>query len=88
MLTLGIETSCDDTAAAVWDDGTVRSSIVSSQAELHEEYGGVVPEIASRDHQRLIVPIASIPPLPRRLAGFFIAGSRAAFTLTRPPLPC
>ena len=57
MLTLGIETSCDDTAAAVWDDGTVRSSIVSSQAELHEEYGGVVPEIASRDHQRLIVPI-------------------------------
>ncbi len=57
MLVLGIETSCDDTAAAVWDDGTVRSNVVSSQGELHEEYGGVVPEIASRDHQRLIVPV-------------------------------
>ena len=57
MLVLGIESSCDDTAAAVWDDGTVRSNVVSSQAELHEEYGGVVPEIASRDHQRLIVPV-------------------------------
>jgi N6-L-threonylcarbamoyladenine synthase len=57
MLVLGIETSCDDTAAAVWDDGAVRSNVVSSQAELHEAYGGVVPEIASRDHQRLIVPV-------------------------------
>jgi len=57
MLVLGIETSCDDTAAAVWDDGTVRSNVVSSQDELHEEYGGVVPEIASRDHQRLIGPV-------------------------------
>lgn len=57
MLVLGIETSCDDTAAAVWDDAAVRSNVVSSQAELHEEYGGVVPEIASRDHQRLIVPV-------------------------------
>ena len=57
MLVLGIETSCDDTAAAVWDDGTVRSSVVSSQADLHEEYGGVVPELASRDHQRLIAPV-------------------------------
>jgi N6-L-threonylcarbamoyladenine synthase len=57
MLVLGIETSCDDTAAAVWDRGTVRSNVVSSQDELHEEYGGVVPELASRDHQRLIVPV-------------------------------
>ncbi len=57
MRVLGIETSCDDTAAAVWDEGTVRASVVSSQADLHEEYGGVVPEIASRDHQRLIVPV-------------------------------
>ena len=57
MLVLGVETSCDDTAAAVWDDGTVRANVVSSQAELHEEYGGVVPEIASRDHQRLVVPV-------------------------------
>ncbi|MCS3631752.1 N6-L-threonylcarbamoyladenine synthase [Salinibacter ruber] len=57
MLVLGIESSCDDTAAAVWDDGTVRSNVVSSQADLHEEYGGVVPELASRNHQRLIVPV-------------------------------
>jgi N6-L-threonylcarbamoyladenine synthase len=57
MLVLGIETSCDDTAAAVWDDGTVRTNVVSSQADLHEEYGGIVPEIASRDHQRLIAPV-------------------------------
>lgn len=57
MLILGIESSCDDTAAAVLDDGTVRSNVVSSQAELHQEYGGVVPEIASRNHQRLIVPV-------------------------------
>ena len=57
MLVLGVETSCDDTAAAVWDDGTVRANIISSQDELHEEYGGVVPEIASRDHQRLVVPV-------------------------------
>jgi N6-L-threonylcarbamoyladenine synthase len=41
----------------VWNDGTVRSNVVSSQADLHEEYGGVVPELASRDHQRLIVPV-------------------------------
>lgn len=57
MLVLGIESSCDDTAAAVLDEGTVRSNVVSSQDELHQEYGGVVPEIASRDHQRLIVPV-------------------------------
>ncbi|WP_263785601.1 tRNA (adenosine(37)-N6)-threonylcarbamoyltransferase complex transferase subunit TsaD [Salinibacter grassmerensis] len=57
MLVLGIESSCDDTAAAVWDDGTVRSNVVSSQADLHEDYGGVVPELASRNHQRLIVPV-------------------------------
>ena len=57
MLVLGVESSCDDTAAAVWDDGTVRANVVSSQDELHEEYGGVVPEIASRDHQRLVVPV-------------------------------
>ena len=57
MLVLGIESSCDDTAAAVLDDGTVRSNVISSQDDLHDEYGGVVPELASRDHQRLIVPV-------------------------------
>jgi N6-L-threonylcarbamoyladenine synthase len=54
---LGIESSCDDTAAAVAAAGTLRANIVSSQHALHEEYGGVVPELASRDHQRLVVPV-------------------------------
>ncbi len=48
---LGIETSCDDTAAAVMDpDGTVRGDVVSSQDSLHQDFGGVVPELASREH--------------------------------------
>ena len=55
---LGIETSCDETAAAVVVDGrTARSSIVSSQVDLHARYGGVVPEIASRAHVELIGPV-------------------------------
>ena len=55
---LGIETSCDETAAAVVADGSlVRSAVVASQAKLHEKYGGVVPEIASRAHIENIYPI-------------------------------
>ena len=55
---LGIETSCDETAAAVVDqDRRVRSNIVASQHELHERYGGVVPEIASRAHLERIEPV-------------------------------
>jgi N6-L-threonylcarbamoyladenine synthase len=54
---LGIETSCDETAAAlVTSDGLVASSVVASQAELHARYGGVVPEVASRRHLELVVP--------------------------------
>lgn len=57
FLVLGIETSCDETAAAVVADGaTVLSSVVSSQVDLHARYGGVVPEIASRAHVRLLTP--------------------------------
>jgi N6-L-threonylcarbamoyladenine synthase len=56
MKILGIETSCDETSAAVVDDGTVLSNIISSQF-VHQRYGGVVPELASRAHQRLIVPV-------------------------------
>src|SRR6476619_6131221 len=57
---LGIETSCDETAAAVVDDdGNVRSSVVASQADLHARYGGVVPEVASRRHLELVVPVVS-----------------------------
>ena len=55
---LGIETSCDETAAALVDeDGSVVSSVVSSQANLHARYGGVVPEVASRRHLELVLPV-------------------------------
>lgn len=59
MLVLGIETSCDETAAAVVESGSRRvcSSVVASQHDLHAEYGGVVPEIASRAHAERIVPV-------------------------------
>ncbi|WP_203295807.1 tRNA (adenosine(37)-N6)-threonylcarbamoyltransferase complex transferase subunit TsaD [Luteirhabdus pelagi] len=53
---LGIESSCDDTAAAVIHNGTVLSNVVATQ-EIHQEYGGVVPELASRAHQQNIVPV-------------------------------
>lgn len=57
-LILGIETSCDETAAAVVADGVrVRSSVVASQHHLHERYSGVVPELASRAHLELILPV-------------------------------
>ena len=51
---LGIETSCDDTCAAVIDGARIRSNVVSSQAAFHERYGGVVPEVASRHHLELV----------------------------------
>src|SRR5512133_2444060 len=57
-LILGIETSCDETAAAVVaEDLTVVSNVVSSQMEIHARYGGVVPEIASREHVSRIIPV-------------------------------
>jgi N6-L-threonylcarbamoyladenine synthase len=58
IVILGIETSCDETAAAVvTEDGRVLSSVVSSQAELHARFGGVVPEVASRRHLELVSPV-------------------------------
>ncbi|MBW6521535.1 MAG: tRNA (adenosine(37)-N6)-threonylcarbamoyltransferase complex transferase subunit TsaD [Desulfoarculaceae bacterium] len=58
MLTLGIETSCDDTAAAVLKDcDSLLSSVISSQDQIHTRFGGVVPELASRTHLESIVPI-------------------------------
>lgn len=57
-LILGIETSCDETAAAVLEQGgRILSSVVASQLETHGKYGGVVPELASREHLRAIVPV-------------------------------
>lgn len=55
---LAIESSCDDTAAAVLAEGTLKSSVIASQS-IHAIFGGVVPELASRDHQRLIVPVVT-----------------------------
>ncbi|MBI2879264.1 MAG: tRNA (adenosine(37)-N6)-threonylcarbamoyltransferase complex transferase subunit TsaD [Candidatus Rokubacteria bacterium] len=60
MLVLGIETSCDETAAAVLAEGfEVRSNVVASQEALHTPYGGVVPELASRRHVEAIVPVVA-----------------------------
>lgn len=58
MIILGLETSCDETAAALVQDGSrVLSSVVASQTDLHETYGGVVPELASRAHAERVLPI-------------------------------
>jgi N6-L-threonylcarbamoyladenine synthase len=57
LLILGVETSCDDTCAAVTDGASIRSNVISSQAAAHARYGGVVPEVASRHHLELINPV-------------------------------
>ena len=57
MTVLALETSCDETSAAVVRDGRVLSSAVSSQIKLHAEYGGVVPELAAREHLRNLMPV-------------------------------
>ncbi len=58
MYTLALETSCDETSAAVIKDGrTILSNIVSTQIPIHRKYGGVVPEIASRQHIEYVLPI-------------------------------
>lgn len=58
MKVLGIETSCDETSAAVMVDGELRSNVISSHV-VHQQYGGVVPELAARAHQKLIVPVVA-----------------------------
>src|SRR6185312_13863158 len=58
MTILALETSCDETSAAVVRDRTVLSNVVSSQIKLHAEYGGVVPELAAREHLRNFLPVA------------------------------
>jgi N6-L-threonylcarbamoyladenine synthase len=57
QLILAIETSCDDTCAAVIDGASIRSNVISSQAAAHERFGGIVPEVASRHHLELVNPI-------------------------------
>lgn len=58
MILLAIETSCDETSVALIQDGNVLSSVVSSQIKLHAEYGGVVPELAAREHLSNLMPVA------------------------------
>jgi N6-L-threonylcarbamoyladenine synthase len=58
MLLLGIDTSCDDTSAAVVEDGVrVVSNVVSGQSDIHAKYGGIVPELASRRHIEMVIPV-------------------------------
>src|SRR5258706_12640961 len=57
MTLLAFETSCDETSVAVARDGKVLSNVVSSQIKLHSEYGGVVPELAAREHLRNLIPV-------------------------------
>ena len=59
MLILGIETSCDDTAAAVLDSDIILSNVLSSQDEIHTQFGGVVPELASRTHLQSVYPVVA-----------------------------
>ena len=82
MRILGIESSCDETAAAVIEDNTkILSSVVASQFSTHAKYGGVVPELASREHLRAIVPVVSAA-LERSGTGF---GDLAAIAVTQGP---
>src|SRR5581483_1407403 len=57
MTVLALETSCDETSAAVVRDGKILSNVVSSQIQLHAEYGGVVPELAAREHLKNLLPV-------------------------------
>ena len=85
MRVLGIETSCDETAAAVVEGGKhILSSIVASQVELHARYGGIVPEVASRQHILTILPV-----LERALgeAGVGLEGVEAIAVTNGPGLP-
>ena len=68
MNLLAIETSCDETSAAVVRDGMVLSNVVSSQIKLHAEYGGVVPELAAREHLKNLLPVARAALAEARIA--------------------
>jgi hypothetical protein len=65
MTLLALETSCDETSAAVVRDGKILSNVVSSQIKLHAEYGGVVPELAAREHLKNLMPVAQSPRCAR-----------------------
>ena len=83
MFLMAIETSCDETSVAVLKDGCVLANAVSSQTKLHETYGGVVPELASREHLRNLMPVArealeqaGVSPNPKAGVGWVRRASR------------
>lgn len=84
MLLLALETSCDETSAAVIANGCVRSTVVSSQIKLHAEYGGVVPELAAREHLRNFLPVTTAA---LREAGITAAQLDAVAATQGPGLP-
>ncbi len=81
---LAIESSCDETSVAVVDDGAVRSNLVASQARLHAEYGGVVPELATREHLRNLAPLVRAA---LREAGISAGALEAVAATQGPGLP-
>src|ERR1041385_6885141 len=84
MRILAIESSCDETSAAVVIDGVVRSNVVSSQVKLHAEYGGVVPELATREHLQNLLPVTRAA---LRAAGVTSPQLRATAAPRGPGLP-
>jgi N6-L-threonylcarbamoyladenine synthase len=84
MIVFALETSCDETSSAIVQEGTVISNVVSSQIQLHAEYGGVVPELATREHLRNLVPVAR---LALRQAGVRIDQVDAIAATQGPGLP-
>jgi len=84
MTILALETSCDETSAAVVRDGKILSNVVSSQIELHAEYGGVVPELAAREHLKNLLPVAQSA---LREAGISVAQLDAVAATQGPGLP-
>jgi N6-L-threonylcarbamoyladenine synthase len=80
---LGIESSCDETAAAVLQGRSILSNIVASQADIHREYGGVVPELASRHH---VEQVDAVVDLALRRAGIPLAGIDAVAVTYGPGL--
>lgn len=84
MTLLAVETSCDETGAAVIRDGQILANVVSSQIALHAEYGGVVPELATREHLRNWLPVTNAA---LRFAGVAPAGLDAIAATQGPGLP-
>lgn len=81
MTLLALETSCDETSAAVVRDGVILSNVVSSQVKLHAEYGGVVPELATREHLKNLQPVAQAALHKARV----LAGELDAIAATQGP---